>query len=211
LRRILTAAGQHEKAIGMFLDQHAMLHSAKMAGSAPWSFEDAILDDMSEAQIRRIPRNAEHSIAWCLWHIARIEDVAMNLLVAGRAQVFSQSEWPERMRVSIQDTGNAMSPFDVAHLSEKIDIQALRAYRVAVGRRTREIVKGLAPEDLKRKVNPSRLQQVMDQGAVVPAARGVVDYWSKRDVAGLLLMPASRHCLVHLNEALQLKGKRQTE
>jgi hypothetical protein len=48
-----------------------------------------------------------------------------------------------------------------------------------------------------------------DEGAVVEAARGLLDYWGKRNIAGLLLMPATRHNLVHLNEALQLKQRRK--
>jgi hypothetical protein len=97
----------------------------------------------------------------------------------------------------------------VACFSNSIDIGALRAYLVAVGRRTREIVKQLGPEDLKRKVDPARLQRVWDEGAVVEAASYITDYWGKRDVAGLLLMPATRHHIVHLNEALKLKRRRQ--
>jgi len=49
----------------------------------------------------------------------------------------------------------------------------------------------------------------MDEGAVVEAARPIADYWAKRNVASLLLMPATRHNLVHLNEALELKRKRR--
>jgi hypothetical protein len=45
----------------------------------------------------------------------------------------------------------------------------------------------------------------MTSGALVEAATGIKEYWGKRDIAGLLLMPASRHILVHLNEALTLK------
>jgi hypothetical protein len=102
-----------------------------------------------------------------------------------------------------------MNEEELAQLSATIDIQAVRAYRVAVGRRTRVIVQQLEPEELKHKVGPIRVQQVMDEGAVIEAARGIVDYWSKRDIAGLLLMPATRHNLVHLNEALGLKQRRQ--
>ena len=55
--------------------------AAKVAGAEPWSFEDAVLDDMTEERIRRVPRNCEHSVAWIIWHIARCEDITMNLLV----------------------------------------------------------------------------------------------------------------------------------
>jgi hypothetical protein len=209
LRRIMTSFDQHGRAIQLFLRQHAMLHSARMAQTELWSFEDAILNDMSEERIRRIPRNCEHSVAWCIWHIARIEDVAMNLVVAGSPQILHRDNWLKRMRMTVGDTGNAMDERGVATLSATIDIEALRAYRVAVGRGTREMVQQLQPEALKQKVEPSRLQQVLDQGAVVEAARGIVDYWSKRNIAGLLLMPATRHHLTHLNEAFRLKRRRQ--
>jgi hypothetical protein len=209
LRRIMMSFSQHTEAIELFLSQHATLHSVKMAGTEPWSFEDEVLNDMAEAQIRRIPRNCEHSVAWNIWHIARIEDVAMNLLVTGSPQVLHRDNWLERMKISVRHAGNAMTREEMADLSATIDIEALRAYRLAVGRRTREIVEGLGPEALKQKVQPSRLQQVMDEGALTEAAVGIKNYWSRRNIAGLLLMPATRHPLVHLNEALDLKRRRQ--
>ena len=132
----------------------------------------------------------------------------MNLLVAGSPQLLHRDNWLKLMKISARDTGNAMNPEEMATLSATIEIEALRAYRLAVGRRTHEIVKGLRPEELKHKVQTSRLQQVMDEGALVEAAVGIKDYWSRRNIAGLLLMPATRHPLAHLNEALSLKRRR---
>ena len=208
LRRVMTDSGRFEEAIALFLSQHAMLHSEKMAQTGVWSYEDAVLDDMTEAQIRRIPRNCEHSVAWTIWHMARIEDVAMNILVAGDRQVLHQDDWPARLKTTARDSGNNLAVEDVAILSAALDIDALRAYRVAVGRRTQKIVKQLSPEGLEQKVDPVRLQRVKDEGAIVEAASGITDYWGKRTVAGILLMPVTRHNLVHLNEALRLKQRR---
>ena len=209
LRRVMTSFDQHAEAIRLFLSQHAMLHSAKMAQTEPWSFEDEVLDDMTEEQMRRIPRNCEHSVAWLVWHIARCEDVTLNLLVADSSQVLNQDGWLGRIKAPIHHTGNEMDEAGVAHFSNSIAIGALRAYRVAVGRRTREIVQQLGPEALRQKVDPVRLQRVRDEGAVVKAANYITDYWGGRNVAGLLLMPATRHHIVHLNEALKLKRRRQ--
>jgi hypothetical protein len=209
LRQVMMGLDQHDLAIRLFLRQHAMLHSVKMAQSEPWSFEDEILDDMTEEQIRRIPRDCEHSVAWCIWHIARIEDVTMNLLVAGSPQVMHREDWLERIKAPVCDTGNAMDAHGVAKLSATIDLEALRSYRIAVGRRTREVVQQLQPEALKQKVDPLRVQRVMEEGPLVEAARGIAEYWSRRTIAGLLVMPATRHPLVHLNEALRLKHRRQ--
>jgi hypothetical protein len=211
LRLIMMRSNQHDEAIQLFLNQHAMLHSKKMAGTTPWSFEDEVLDEMPESQIRRIPAGGEHSIAWLIWHIARCEDITMNLLVAGTPQILHAGGWLKQMKVTACDTGNAMDPTSLADFSKEIDIGALRDYRLAVGRRTRDIVRQLLPADLKRNIEPSRVQQVMREGAVLEAAHGIADYWSKRNVAGLLLMPATRHNLIHLYEAYQLKRLRQRD
>jgi hypothetical protein len=62
-------------------------------------------------------------------------------------------------------------------------------------------------QELLRKVDPAAIQELFHQGAVLPEAAGLADYWSRRTIAGLLLMPASRHLLVHLKEALEIKKK----
>ncbi len=186
-----------------------MVHSAKISKPRLCSFEDEILDDLTEEQFRCIPPGGEHSIAWILFHLARIEDITMNMLVAGTPQLFVQEGWAEKLRVTILHSANEMDDASVAVLSAQIDLDALRAYRLAVGRRTREIVRKIKPEELKQKADPSRSQRIMDEGALLPEAIEILKYWSKRTIAGLLLMPPTRHNFLHLNEALRIKQKLQ--
>lgn len=197
----------HQKAIDLFLIQHAMVHSSNMSKSAVWSFEDEVLNGVTEEQIRCIPLDGEHSIVWILFHIARIEDITMNMLVAATPQLFVKESWSRKMNVSIIHSANKMDDASVAALSAKVDIDVLRTYRRAVGRRTREIVRKLGPQDLKQKVDTARLQKVMEEGALLPEAKEILNYWSKRTIAGLLLMPPTRHNFLHLNEALRVKQK----
>jgi hypothetical protein len=206
LRQLLNS-GDHDAAIQAFFRQHAMVHSAVMAETGLWSFADEVLQDITDAAMRCIPRNGEHSVAWIIWHMARIEDVTMNLLVAGSPQLLHQDGWFDRMNVPYRHTGNAMAPEQIADLSATIDLDALKAYRVAVGRRTREVVGELPPESLKLKVDPARLQQITDEGAMLAGAGEILAYWNKRTIAGLLLMPPTRHNFVHLNEAQRVKRK----
>jgi hypothetical protein len=208
LRQLVLRFEQPQEALALFMTQHAMVHSAAMANTGGPSFEDELLDDMPSEQMRRIPKGSEHSVAWLIWHIARIEDVTMNLLVAGEPQIFNQDQWFERLDAGYRNTGNAMEEADIAGLSAAVDLVELRAYRLAVGRRTRQIVEGLSSDQLKQKVDPARLQLALDQGAVLPEAQGLIDYWGRRTIAGLLLMPPTRHNFIHLNEAQRLKGKR---
>ena len=178
-----------------------------MSQAGWWSFEDEILQGVSKDQMRLIPRNGEHSIAWIVWHMTRCEDVTMNLLAAGSPQVLFQEGWLKRLEINSQDTGNAMDAAELADFSAAIELEALLAYRLAVGRRTREIVKQLPEEQLNRKVDPSRLDRIRAEGAVLNTAHGLLDYWSGLTIAGLLLMLPTRHNFVHWNEALRIKPK----
>jgi hypothetical protein len=206
LRRALAGADP-QQAIELFLNQHAMVHSSSVAKSKLWSFEDEVLRDMTEEQIRCIPPNSEHSVGWILFHLARIEDITMNMLVADTPQLFVREAWGRKLNVAVFHSANEMNERSVAALSAQIDINALRTYRQMVGRKTREIVKRLKPEDLRQRVQNSRLQKIMDEGALLPEAIEILNYWSKRTIAGLLLMPPTRHNFLHLNEALRIKQK----
>jgi hypothetical protein len=205
LRAALTTGDGEEDAIHLFFALHSQLHSRLVSPNTPWSYEDFLLEGLDEAQFRKIPERQEHSLAWIVWHLSRVEDVTMNLLVAGRHQVFERGRWQEKTRSPIKHTaGNGTGLKVVQALSAAVDINALRAYRVAVGVATQEIVQSLTLFDFKRKVSSENIQRILDEGAVLPAGKDVVDYWSRRDVAGLLLMPPTRHTVVHWNEARKI-------
>jgi hypothetical protein len=69
---------------------------------------------------------------------------------------------------SIHHEKGKMDTFDTSRKLVLSQQTTLRAYRAAVGRRTRHVVTPLTPAQLK--------QRVRDEGAVAPAASGIVDY-----------------------------------
>lgn len=207
LRALLTKTSDFPNALEACLHLHARYHSSYISDGDPLnSLEDLVLNDITESVFRRIPKKHEHSIAWNIWHLARIEDCTMNTLIAGEITVFENENWKERLQIHQTDTGNAMPCEEVESLSQSINLEALRTYRQAVGKRTQDIIRNLQPHELTKKVDPLRIQVLLTNGHVRREALGLIDYWSKRTTAGLLLMPATRHNLVHLNEAYQLKG-----
>jgi len=205
LKSSLENPEDHPEWLRLFLNQHAQVHAGEMSGAGSWSFEDEILIGLDEPSMRIIPEGDEHSIAWILFHLARIEDVTMNMLVAGSEQLLKREDWLVKMKAPAVDTGNAMNVERVALLSGAIDIIALRAYRMAVGRNTEGIARKLTASELGKQVDPARLEKVKSEGAVVTEAPEVLEYWEKKTIAGLLLMPATRHCILHLNEALRIR------
>ena len=210
LRQALTKPGEHAAAIDLFLRQHAMVHDAEMSNAGLYSFADEVWENTSDTTLRCVPPKFEHSIAWIMWHLARIEDMTLNGLLAGRTQVFFQEDWLKKLNITESHSGNVvMDDADVTELSQSIDIEALKNYRLAVGRSTREAVKALEPDELKRKVEPARLEKLLENGSVLEAASDLLDYWGNLTKAGLLLMPPTRHNFIHLNEALRVKKKCQ--
>ncbi len=205
LQTALAHPEKHPEWISLFLSQHAQLHSGRIADGKLWSFQDEVLDNLDENALRRIPHEGEHSLAWILWHLARIEDLTMNVLVAGKCQLFENESWREKLHAPISDTGNAIDVHMVTLFSQAVDLDQLIAYREAVGRQTRQIISQLLPDILGEKVEPERIQAVRASGAVADAADGIIDYWSHRTIAGLLLMPPTRHCFLHWNEASRIK------
>ncbi len=208
LRHNLAHPQDHQKTLALFLEQHAMVHSAQVTkATGLWSFEDEVLEGLDPKQMRLILPAGEHSIAWLFWHMTRIEDVTMNYLIAGSSQLLLQDDWFARLKTPERNTGNAMGADTVAALSATVNLEALSAYRLSVARRTREIVGQIKPEQLKHKVDPVRLRQIKAAGAVPDEAQGILDYWGGLTIAGLLLMPPTRHAFLHLNEALRIKHK----
>lgn len=207
LKQALKSADHRISAVDLFLVQHAMVHSGKLSKLDIFSFEDEIFTNLSLESCRMVPAGTNHSIAWLIWHLARVEDVTMALLVGDAQQTLHKSNWNDRLGVGLLHTGNGMSDREVLEFSEAIDVYYLREYRLAVARETRKIVKKLRQADFKAKVDSSRLQRIRDERAMLPNARGIVDYWGKRTIGGILLMPPTRHCFLHLNEARRIRSK----
>lgn len=211
-KSILLNSTKFTEAIQLCLELHAMVHTSEMSGTSTVTFEDQLWDGLAETTFRTMPAAKDATIAWNLWHLTRIEDITINLLVAGEPQVFNAVNWLEKMNVTVRDTGNAMTDAEIIDLSTRINMLELRKYRIAVGRKTREIIIKLQPADLKRKMTPANLQCIFDEGAVLPVegSSWLVDFWGRKNVAGILSMPVTRHQMVHINDSLLLKAKCQS-
>jgi hypothetical protein len=207
LRVLLSDPEKLAPAIQLFLRQHAEVHSRVISSEDGVSFEDEVLEGLTEKQLRQLPEREEHSIAWIIWHLARIEDITMSKLVDGEEQLFDRDGWADQLGVSIRDTGNAMSRDEVVDLNQRIRFDRLKEYRQAVGRSTWNIVDRLDADRITQKVSPSQLNEILEDGSVHADAHGLIEYWGRRTIAGLLLMPPTRHCFVHLNEADRIKKK----
>lgn len=213
LQAILSEPEKFDEAIRLCLDMHTLVHTAQMSGCNFVTYEDELWKGLSEEVFRVVPRtrNRNATIAWNLWHITRIEDLTANILIADDIQVFNDN-YLSKLNVTVKDTGNAMTDEEIEGFSLAISMNELRNYRIAVGRKTQNIIAHLKPLDLRRKMTANQLKRILDEGGVlrVEGSRWLVDFWGRKTVAGILLMPITRHQIVHLNDALKIKRKYST-
>ncbi len=207
LRRLLLKDKNYEEAVPVFLKQHGMVHAGGVDRGAHWTFADEILSGLTSDEMRVIPKSFPHSVIWSLWHIARIEDATMNVLLADSPQVLFSGDWGAKLGTRNVGVGNELDSREIAQLSRSINPSALLAYRRAVGLRTRALIRRLDLAILDVRPAPARLRRLVTQKAVYDSTTWLLDYWGRNPAANLLLMPASRHSLVHLNEISRMIPK----
>ena len=194
-------------AVSFFLVQHASVHASEVGG-AP-SFFDRVLGGLSEADMRARPAKGVNSIVWLLWHMARTEDASVNLVVSHGRQVLDD-EWVRRLRVDWRHIGTGMTDAEVSELTARADVAAVRAYRDAVGRRTREVVRGLPPAAWDEPVTVADTARAAAAGAFgpnAPWADGVgFKPWQDQSRAARLSGAALRHNAMHMGEGVTIRG-----
>lgn len=194
-------------ALQLFLSDHARIHSSAVGGAEGNVFlEDAILGGLTDEQLRARPQPGLNSIAWLVWHLGRTEDMIVNVIVAGRRQVLEESDWPERLGLSRIDVGTGMSDDEVEQFTALADIAAVRAYRAAVGRRTREVVAAMQPEDLDEVIDPAHLEQAFADGTIDARASWLRGFVGGKTKAFVLGHGVPGHGYMHLGEAMTLRS-----
>ena len=153
--------------------------------------------------------NGYHSktIAYSVWHVFRIEDIVAHSLILNDSEIFQA--YRDIIGAPIITTGNELVGKRITEFSEKLDLDALYDYAVAVKNSTDELLKQLSHKDLRREfgdADKTRLQQLQVVSTDENAC-WLIDYWCGKDIGGLLRMPFSRHWIMHVEACLRIKSK----
>jgi hypothetical protein len=153
-----------------------------------------VWEAVSEELMRQRPHPRVNSIAWNLWHIARVEDAGINRFVTDRPQILDEENWMQKMHIPWRHHGSEMTFPEVDELNEWIDIPALCDYANAVHKRTLEVVELLNLDNLSAIVQPERIRTIIvDEGLAHSQPEGFIKTylgWTK----GKCLM---NFCLTH--------------
>lgn len=167
------------------------------------------LDDESVILFRSSKYQGNRTIAFFLYHMTRIEDICANVFVADQEQVVFREPWKEIFAHHPIDTGNSWTTQQISDFSTQINLRDLLDYRRAVGESTRVILSQITMNQLKEKPTAEQCQRLLENKSIADheASRWLLDFWKKKNGLGLILMPLTRHQVVHLSDCLAILKK----
>jgi len=205
LRNLLLSQKTFDKGIDLLLEMHCLLHNKIVYKTNVETFYDNLWENLKENTCKIIS-NKETSILWNIWHITRIEDLIANIVIGNKDEIFNK-EIQKELKINIKDTGNVMSYKKMEIFNKNINIKALKEYRVKVGKTTRKILDELKYSDMKIKVKNEQMEKIFKCGGVLDTTTWLLDFWGKKNIYGLIMMPITRHQIVHINDCFKIKAK----
>lgn len=145
---------------------------------------DDLTDGLSGEVSSYRPTPEANSIAWLLWHSARVQDLQL-CDIAGVEQVWTRDGWADRFGLDLSgnDHGYGHSPEDVAKVQAPAEL--LAGYYHAVHKVTLEYLATVTPEEMERVVDTN---------------------WNPPVTASARLVSIIDDCAQHLGQAAYLRG-----
>lgn len=116
---------------------------------------DALKDarEGTNEQLHFVPPGGSHSIAWCLWHTMRAEDL-MNAWVQGGAPTWDES-WAEKTGLPLEGFGVRMTDAEAQDVRIR-DMEAFAAFQDAVWNRTMQFLERHDDAEMEREIQNQR-------------------------------------------------------
>lgn len=145
---------------------------------------DALTDGLTEDQSGYRPTPRANSIAWLIWHSARVQDLQL-CDIAGVEQVWLRDGWVDRFALDLppEDIGYGHSPEQVGKVHATAAL--LAGYYHGVHRVTLEYIATVGDEELSRIVDTR---------------------WDPPVTASVRLVSIIDDCAQHLGQAAYLRG-----
>lgn len=175
---------------------------------------EKLCDKLSDEQYSLMPYpdvNGYHckTIAYSIWHMARIEDITAHTLICGDEQVLFRDDYLKATCSPIITTGNELVRDEITAFSQSLNISELLRYAADVKASTDELLSRLSYEDSKRRFTSDDKERVIASKSVSEDENAVwlIDYWCGKDIAGLIKMPFTRHLIMHIEAMMRIAGK----
>ena len=137
------------------------------------------------ATLTEAPPGGTNTIAWLVWHLARVQDGHISELVP-QPQLWEDGDWAPRFGLAPdpRDSGYGHTPAQVAAVRPESP-EALLGYLDAVTERTEAFLRGVDPQGLDR---------VVDR------------HWDPPVTLGVRLVSVADDCIQHAGQAAFVRG-----
>ncbi|QCR19005.1 mycothiol transferase [Agrococcus sp. SGAir0287] len=164
------------------MDAIAVLH--ELYGRIPGEVRRAV-DGLSPERLVERPAPEANTIAWLVWHLARVQDHHVSELL-GTDQLWATGDWAASfgLEADPDDTGYGHDPADVARV-RPTSVEALVAYADAAHARAVSYVDACSDEDLDRVVD---------------------ERWDPPVTLGVRLVSVADDAIQHAGQASYLRG-----
>jgi hypothetical protein len=144
-----------------------------------------VVDGLTLDELTRSPQPGANTIAWLVWHIARVQDAYFGEYL-GVDQLWVDGNWAERFGLAPdpENSGYGHTAEEMAAVRPQ-DPDVLVEYLDAVDARARSYLDGLGPDDLDR---------IVDRN------------WDPPVTLGVRLVSIADDCLQHIGQAAYVRG-----
>jgi uncharacterized damage-inducible protein DinB len=119
---------------------------------------ERVVEGLDADALARPPAPGANTVAWLVWHLARVQDDHLAEAFADRTggeQVWTSQGWADRFALPFgpEETGYGFSTEQVAQVRASAEL--LAGYAGAVQRRSAELLAGVDDDELERVVDES--------------------------------------------------------
>ncbi len=88
-------------------------------------------EGLSDEQLHFVPEGQSHSVAWCMWHAARIEDLFFQQIFQGKPAEWETGGWAAKSGLPEKGFGTGQTTEDAAAL-RIASLEQFRGYQARV-------------------------------------------------------------------------------
>jgi uncharacterized damage-inducible protein DinB len=119
-------------------------------------------EGLSPEQLHFVPEGESHSIAWIIWHGARVEDLIVQQVIKGGPQEWEAGGWADRTGLPAKSFGTGQSTEEARAVRvEHYDEFAQYAAKVAT--LTQSHLSSLTDDDLERELQVGQRKESVGQ------------------------------------------------
>lgn len=119
-------------------------------------------EGLSDDQLHFVPEGQSHSIAWCMWHGGRIEDLFFQQIFQGKPSEWETGGWAAKTGLPEKGFGTNQPAEEAKHV-RITSLDAFRGYQSRVAELAGAYLAGVRDADLEREVKLGERVETLGQ------------------------------------------------